>query len=70
MREIVNATGAGDAFTAAVAWAQAQQMPLEQCARAGMAASAIAALAAESVSPEMSAAAVRARMPEIEIQEL
>lgn len=70
VREIVNATGAGDAFTAAVAWAQAQQMPLEQCARAGMAASAIAALAAESVSPEMSAAAVRARMPEIEIQEL
>ena len=45
-------------------------MPLEQCARAGMAASAIAALAAESVSPEMSAAAVRARKPEIEIQEL
>ncbi len=68
--DIVNATGAGDAFTAAVAWAQAQRMSLEQCARAGMAASVVAARAAESVSPEMSAAAVQARMAEIEIQEL
>ena len=52
-REAVNATGAGDAFTAALLWAHCAGFGLADGGRAGMAAAGIAASAAETVSPEM-----------------
>ena len=54
-RELVNATGAGDAFIAAVVWAQVRQFSPEDCARAGVAAASVTTEAMESVSPRMSA---------------
>ena len=53
-RGTVNATGAGDAFTAALVWAHCEGMDLRESGIAGMAAAAIAAAAVETVSPEMS----------------
>jgi len=61
-----NATGAGDAFTAALAWARTQSMTLRESALAGMAAASIAVESMETVSGEMSEALLRQRMAEIE----
>ena len=60
---LVNATGAGDAFMAALAWAWLQGADLADSARAGLAASAVAVEGEETINPEMSAAALRGRMP-------
>lgn len=57
-----NATGAGDAFTAALAWAALKGLALEDCAAAGLAAASIAVESLETVSPEMSEAALVERM--------
>lgn len=64
-RAMVNATGAGDAFTAAIAWAMAKHMDLFAAARAGMAAASIAVESAGAVNPEMSAERLQARISEI-----
>ena len=59
---MVNATGAGDAFTAALAWAALRHMDVREAARAGLAAAAIALESVETVSPALSEAALRSRM--------
>ena len=66
--KVRNATGAGDAFTAALAWSSAKGLPLRASALAGMAAASIAVESMETVSGEMSEALLMARMNEIERQ--
>ena len=62
---MVNATGAGDAFTAALTWALAKGRGLRDCAAAGLAAASIAVESMETVSPEINARAVIRRMEAI-----
>ena len=56
-----NATGAGDSFMAALAWAYLEGNALEPTARLAQAAAAIAIEGEETINPAMSAAAVKAR---------
>lgn len=59
---LVNATGAGDAMTAAIVWAHLRGLDLEGSGRAGMAAAAIAVESETTVSPQMSEGRLLARM--------
>ena len=59
---MVNATGCGDAFMAALAWAYMEGMNLEQSAYAGLAASSIALEGSETINPEMSVDAIKSRL--------
>lgn len=59
---LVNTTGCGDAFTAALVWAWLEALPLKETALAGLAAGSIAMESAETINPAMSAAAVQTRM--------
>jgi pseudouridine kinase len=59
---VANATGAGDAFTAGVAWGVATGMSLRQTAEWAAALSALALETEQTVNDEVSAAAVRRRM--------
>ena len=59
---MVNTTGCGDAFMAALVWAYLEGTDLENTARAGLAAGSIAMESNETINPEMSADALRARM--------
>ena len=59
--KMVNTTGCGDAFMAALAWGWLEGLGLEEAARAGLAASAIAMEGAETINPALNACAVRAR---------
>ena len=56
-----NATGAGDAFMAALAWAYLEGTDLSHTARLAQAAAAIAIEGAETINPQLNAQAVRAR---------
>ena len=60
-----NATGAGDAFTAALAWGALRGLDLRSCAAAGLAASCVAVESLQTVSDAISAAAVWARAERI-----
>ena len=57
-----NATGAGDAFMAALAWAYLEGTDLESTAACAAAAAAIAIESFETINPALSASAVRARI--------
>ena len=59
--ELVNATGCGDAFMAAIAWAYLQGTDLEDTARAGLAASSIAMESGETINPHLSEEALQER---------
>ncbi len=58
---MVNATGAGDAFMAALAWAYLEGSGLERTALLAQAAAAIAIEGAETINPAMGAQAVKER---------
>ena len=58
---MVNTTGCGDAFMAALAWGWLEGLGLEEAARAGLAASAIAMEGEETINPALSIPALRAR---------
>jgi pseudouridine kinase len=61
----VNATGAGDAFTAALAWATVRKESLRETALAGMAAASIAMESMETVNENLSAELLQARITQI-----
>lgn len=65
---IKNATGAGDAFTAALAWAELKGLSLRMGAIAGIAAASIAVESMETVNPQMEEAALVRRMESVERQ--
>lgn len=60
--EVANATGAGDAMMAALAWAHLEGMDVIQSGYAGLAAAAICVESTETVSPHMRVETLRARM--------
>lgn len=60
--QMVNTTGCGDAFMAALVWAYLEGMNLEETALAGLAAGSIAMESTETINPAMSATALRTRM--------
>ena len=60
--QMVNTTGCGDAYMAALAWAYLEGLDLKQTALAGLAAGSIAMESVETINPAMSATAIRSRM--------
>ena len=60
---MVNTTGCGDAFMAALVWAYLEGMDLHQTALAGLAAGSIAMESQQTINPMLSALAVKSRMP-------
>ena len=61
---LVNTTGAGDAFTAALVWSRLQGMGPHEAARAGLAAATIALESEQAVNPELTPARVRQKILE------
>lgn len=59
---MVNTTGCGDAYMAALVWGFMQGFDLKQSALAGLAAGSVAMESAETINPAMSAEALRERM--------
>ena len=60
--KMVNTTGCGDAFMAALVWAYLQELDLSDTARAGLAAASVAMESEETINPAMSATALMLRM--------
>ena len=58
---MVNTTGCGDAFMAGLAWSWLEGLGLDESARAGLAASAIAMEGEETINPELNVSALKAR---------
>lgn len=58
---MVNTTGCGDAFMAALVWAYLEGMNLKDTTLSGLAAAAIAMESPETINPAMSAEAIKAR---------
>lgn len=50
---VINTTGAGDAFYAGVLWASLRRWSLEDCCRAGLAASTVAVRSTTAINPEL-----------------
>lgn len=63
--EIVNATGAGDAFTAALAYAYVNNMEIDETARLGVAASIIALSHEDTINPNMSIENLNLKLKEL-----
>ena len=63
--EMVNTTGCGDAFMAAIGWAYLEGMDLKETALAGLAAGSIAMESTETINPAMSATAIKTRINSI-----
>ena len=59
---MVNTTGCGDSVMAAIVWAYLENLDLEDSVRAGLAAGSITLESTETISPLMSAEAIRKRM--------
>ena len=59
---MVNTTGCGDAFMAALVWAFMEDLDLKQSALAGLAAGSIAMESAQTINPNMSEENLKARM--------
>ena len=59
--EMVNTTGCGDAFMAALAWGWLEGLGLREAALAGEAAAAIAMEGAETINPDLNVDALRKR---------
>lgn len=59
---MVNTTGCGDAFMAAIVWAYLEGTDLENTAKAGLAAATIAMESAETINSDMSVDALRQRL--------
>ena len=60
--QMVNTTGCGDAFTAALVWAYIEGLDLKDTALAALAAGSITMESRESINPSMSADLLRQRM--------
>ena len=63
--KMVNTTGCGDAFMAAIGWAYLEGLGLKETAIAGLAAGAVAMESDETINPAMSATAIREKMNKI-----